>query len=62
MARTQRALYQTKVADAVADATAKKEHLVRRYTFVVDYGQKMELPVYNKEQPGCTYYFSPMSV
>jgi hypothetical protein len=22
----------------------------------------MELPVYNKEQPGCTYYFSPMSV
>jgi hypothetical protein len=62
MARAQRALYQAKVADAVADATAKKEHLVRRYTFVVDYGQNMELPMYNKEQPGCTYYFSPMSV
>ena len=46
----------------VADATARKEHSVRRYTFVVDYGQNMELPVYNKEQPGCTYYFSPMSV
>ncbi len=50
------------MADAVADATAGKEHLVRRYTFVVDYGQNMELPVYNKEQPGCTYYFSPMSI
>jgi hypothetical protein len=36
MARLQRALYQAKVADAVADATARKEHLVRRYTFVVD--------------------------
>ncbi len=62
MARAQRALYQAKVADAVADANAGKEHLVRRYTFVVDYGQNMELPVYNKEQPGCTYYFSPMSI
>ena len=61
MARAQRALYQAKVADAIADATAEKEHLVRRYTFVVDYGQNMELSMYNKEQPGCTYYFSPMS-
>jgi hypothetical protein len=22
----------------------------------------MELSVYNKEQPGCTYYFSPLSI
>ncbi len=22
----------------------------------------MELPVYNKEQPGCTYYFSQLSI
>jgi hypothetical protein len=62
MARAQRALYQAKVVDAVADATARKEHSVRRYTFVVDYGQNMELPMHNKEQPGCTYYFSPLSV
>jgi hypothetical protein len=62
IARAQRALYQAKVADAVADATARKEHLVGRYTFVVDYRQNVELPVYNKERPGCTYYFSPMSV
>jgi hypothetical protein len=62
MARAQRALYQAKVVDAVADATAGKEHSVRRYTFVVDYGQNIELPMYNKEQPGCTYYFSPLSI
>jgi hypothetical protein len=62
MASAQRALYQAKVADVVADATAGKEHSVRRYTFVVDYGQNMELPVYSKEQPGCTYYISPMSI
>jgi hypothetical protein len=62
MARAQRALYQAKVADAVADATAGKDHGERRYTFVVDYGQNMELPVYNKEQPGITYYYSPLSV
>ncbi len=32
------------------------------YTFVVDYGQNMELPSYNAEQPGCTYYYSPLSI
>ena len=32
------------------------------YTFVVDFGQNMELPSYPKEQPGCTYYYSPLSV
>jgi hypothetical protein len=62
MARAQRALYQAKVADAVADATAGKDHTERRYTFVVDYGQNMELPSYNDEQPGITYYYSPLSV
>jgi hypothetical protein len=62
VARAQRALYQAKVELAVQDATAKKDHSRRVYTFVVDYRQNMELPVYNKEQPGCTYYFSPLSV
>ena len=28
---------------------------------VADFGENMELPVYNKEQPGCAYYFSPLS-
>ncbi len=28
----------------------------------MDYGQNVELPSYQKEQPGCTYYYSPLSV
>jgi len=62
MARAQRALYRAKVAQAVQDATAEKDHSEKVYTFVVDYGQNMELPSYNSEQPGCTYYFSPLTV
>jgi hypothetical protein len=60
-ARVQKALYQAKVELAVQDSTAMKDHLRRVYTFVVDYGQNMELPIYNKEQLSCTYYFSPLS-
>jgi hypothetical protein len=62
MARAQRALYQMLVADVVSDAVEGKDPTERRYTFVVDYGQNMELPVYYDEQPGCTYYYSPLSV
>ena len=62
MARAQRALYQVKVSAAVDHAKESVDHGLRTYTFVVDYGQNMELPIYNSEQPGCTYYFSPLSV
>jgi len=62
MARAQRALYQAKIVKAVTDAKAGIVHQERTYTFVVDYGQNMELPVYNTQQPGCTYYYSPLSV
>ena len=62
MARAQRALYQALVETAVRDASENKDHCSRSYTFVVDYGQNMELPVYNEEQPGCTYYYSPLSI
>jgi hypothetical protein len=62
MARAQRTLYQALVADAVSDAKEGKDHVERRYTFVVDYGQNMEVPVFNDEQPGCSYYYSPLSV
>ena len=60
MARVQRTLYRDKV-DA-ARMSVNKPHSESTYTFVVDYGQNMELPVFNKEQPGCTYYYSPMTV
>ena len=62
MARTQRALYQAKVELAVAAACAEKDHSEMEYTFVVDYAQNMELPSYNCEQPGVTYYYSPLSI
>ena len=60
MARAQRKLYQDKVE--AAQRTVDRPHSERTYTFVVDYGQNMSLPVFNSEQPGATYYFSPMTV
>ena len=48
------------MAEAVRDATV--EHPERTYTFVVDYGQNMEIPVFNDKQPGPTYYYSPVGV
>ena len=60
MARVQRQLYQDKVEKA--RRTVEKVHSERTYTFVVDYGHNMELPVFNSEQPGATYYYSPMTV
>ena len=39
-----------------------KPHLQRTYTLVVDYGQNMELPLFNEQQAGATYYLSPMTV
>jgi len=64
MARAQRALYQEKLVTAVKDAEAEGGvlHSERRYTFVVDYGQNMELPVYNKEQPDIMYYYSALGM
>ncbi len=44
------------------DAKAGVQSSDRRYIFVVDYGQNMELPVYNQEQPGVTYYYNSLSV
>ena len=62
MARIQRMLYQQTVANAVEVAKLRRPHGKRWYTFVVDYGQNMELPMFNKEQPGVTYYYSPLSI
>ena len=48
------ALYQVHVAAAVIDTKAGNDHSVELYTFVFDYGQNMDLVVYNEGQPGCT--------
>ena len=50
------------VAKARAHAQQRLPHHLRSYTFVVDYGQNMELPVFNHNQPGCTYYYPPLGI
>ena len=60
--RAQRKLYQTVGSAAVLDAKNNVPHSRRTYTFVVDYGQNMEMPAFNQHQPGETYYYSPLSV
>ena len=52
MARRQRLLYNLLIAKARAHAQMRLPHHLRSYTFVVDYGQNMELPVFNRWQPG----------
>ncbi len=60
MARAQRKLYHDKVEKE--KMSVDKTHLQRTYTFVVDYGQNMELPLFNEQQAGAMYYLSPMTV
>ena len=55
-------MYQHVVAKDIKHAREDMPHSEWTYTFVVNYRQNMELPVYNKEQPGCTYYYSPLSI
>ncbi len=61
-ARAQRALYQSLVSKAISDTKRQLPHNLCTYTLVVDYGQNMELPVFNSEQPGTTYYYSPLNI
>jgi hypothetical protein len=58
-AQRQRLLYQQKRSEAIAtkDATTTERVLC----YVADYAQNMYLPNFASEQPGATYYYSPMS-
>jgi hypothetical protein len=60
MARAQRELFVAK--KEAAQATVSKEQEERTYTFVCDFAQNMYLPNFAAEQPGATYYFSPLNV
>jgi hypothetical protein len=62
MAQAQRLLYVMLVHKARQHVRLKLPFNSRSFTFVVDYGQNMELPVFNQEQPGCSYYYSPLGV
>ena len=61
MARAQRFLYQSLEAAAVSDAKNGVEYSKRRTTLTVDFGQNIQVPCYNSEQPGCTYYYTPIT-
>ena len=58
----QRALYQERVGVGIADATAGVLFEDRHHTFVVNYRQNLELPVFNNQQLGATYYYTPLTV
>ena len=55
-------MYRAYTARAVAHAQAELPHNKRSYCLVADYGQNMENSSFNWEQPGCAYYYSPVSV
>jgi hypothetical protein len=59
-ARKMRALAQQKSREAKEDVT--KSHSERRHCFVMDYSQNLGLPHFGDEQPGETYYYSPLSI
>jgi hypothetical protein len=62
MAWAQRLLYQMLEKAAVDDAKDAVEHTKRRYTLTCDFGQNMQCPCYNSNQPGCTYYYTPLNI
>jgi hypothetical protein len=59
MAQQQRCLYQ--VARKAAIATVYQRPSERILCYVTDYAQNMYIPNFASEQPGATYYYSPMS-
>jgi hypothetical protein len=59
MAQQQRALYQQKRKAAIDTAGLPLEE--RTLCFVADYAQNMYIPNFAAEQPGATYYYSPLS-
>ena len=57
MSRVQRIMYQFYVVKYINHTRENVKHSERIYTFVVDYGQNMEMPAFNSMQPGDTYYY-----
>ncbi len=61
-ADTQREGYKLAEQQCKTDKLNNLPHSETTYCFVVDFGQNMECPSFNEEQPGMTYYFSPLTV
>lgn len=62
MARAQRMLFVEKKQEARDHALQKKPRGQRTYTFVADFAQNMYIPNFAAEQPGATYYYSPLNI
>jgi hypothetical protein len=62
MAREQRELFNAKKIEAREHASSLRPQSQRTYTFVGDFAQNMYLPNFSAEQPGSTYYFSPLNM
>lgn len=58
-AKNQRLYFNQKKKEAATDVSKPKDQ--RCYTFVADYAQNMYLPSFASEQPGETYYYSPLN-
>jgi hypothetical protein len=52
----QRLKYTNLIHKARQDSLGSVVHSKRTYTFVVNYGQNMEVPVLNEAQFGASYY------
>lgn len=61
MAKEQRLLFNRKKQEAYMDAQALVARKYRRYCFVADYAQNAYVPNFAGEQPGETYYYSPLN-
>jgi hypothetical protein len=59
MAQQQRAIYQRKRQEAIDTLSLSPKDRVLCY--VADYAQNMYIPNFASEQPGATYYYSPLS-
>lgn len=61
-AKFQRELMRQKIIQAREDRRKGVPRSNRVFTFILDYAQNLGLPHYGAEQPGATYYFSPLGV
>ena len=58
-----RGFIKKRMMEAKADAIDNTiDHKDRQYVLVIDFAQNMGLPHFGAEQPGATYYFSPINV
>jgi hypothetical protein len=61
-AKVMRELDQKRAQEAKEDIENGVLHPEKRYCLVCDYAQNLGIPHFGKEQPGDTYYFSPLTI